>query len=238
MLNKIDITFDFRSDTPVGKDPDSHSPTLRKYHKFLWSKPLPSGTMFTLNDAIPNIYLHHNSELGEFFLSSDSAIHTFSRWPSMTPIISQIDGEEIELFRKLAYTMGSMMIFPGNRIDGKATINGARGFHPLIKDRIDLTLECIRRHYKKESSPLEEALSRYSDFFSLFENFKGYVEFFLLQDLVSPDYLTIKFFRPFANFKPPVVPNTVDEYQSYKQLAIEFVNKRNQRILASKISVT
>ncbi len=238
MLNKIDITFDFRSDTPVGKDPDSHSPTLRKYHKFLWSKPLPSGTMFTLSDATPNIYLHHNSELGEFFLSSDSAIHTFSRWPSMTAIISQINGEEIELFRKLAYTMGSMMIFPGNRIDGKATINGARGFHPLIKDRIDLTLECIRRYYKNESSPLQDALSRYSNFFSLFENFKGYVEFFLLQDLVSSDYSTIKFFMPFEDFKSPVVPTTVDEYESYKQLAIEFVKKRNQRILASNISVT
>ncbi len=238
MLANIDIDFDFRSDTPVGKDPDSYSSTLRRYHKFLWSKPLPSGTMFTLSDTTPNIYLHHNSELGEFFLSSDSAIHTFSRWPSMTPIISQIDGAEIELFRKLAYTMGSMMIFPGNRIDGKATINGARGFHPLIKDRIDLTLECIRRYYKKESSPLEAALSRYSDFFSLFENFKGYVEFFLLQDLVSSDYSTIKFFMPFENFKAPAVPTTADDYLSYKKLAIEFVNNRNQRILASTATVT
>ncbi len=238
MLNKIDITFDFRSDTPVGKDPDSYSPTLRGYHKFLWSKPLPNGTMFTLSDSIPNIYLHHNSELGEFFLSSDSAIHTFSRWPSMTPIISQINSEEIELFRRLAYSMGSMMIFPSNRIDGKATINGARGFHPLIKDRIDLTLECIRRYYKKESSPLEEALSRYSDFFSLFESFKGYVEFFLLQDLVSSEYSTIKFFMPFENFKPPIVPTTVNQYLSYKKLAIEFVNRRNQRILDSNTTVT
>ncbi len=238
MLENIDIDFDFRSDTPVGKDPDSYSPTLRRYHKFLWSKPLPSGTMFTLSDTIPNIYLHHNSDLGEFFLSSDSAIHTFSRWPSMTPIISQIDGEEIELFRKLAYTIGSMMIFPGNRIGGKATINGARGFHPLIKDRIDLTLECIRRYYKKESSPLQGALSRYSDFFSLFENFKGYVEFFLLQDLVSSDYSTIKFFMSFENFKAPVVPTTVDDYLSYKKLAIEFVNNRNQRILVSSTTVT
>ncbi len=238
MLENIDIDFDFRSDTPVGKDPDSYSPTLRRYHKFLWSKPLPSGTMFTLSDTIPNIYLHHNSELGEFFLSSDSAIHTFSRWPSMTSIISQINDEEIELFRKLAYTIGSMMIFPGNRIGGKATINGARGFHPLIKDRIDLTLECIRRYYKKESSPLQGALSRYSDFFSLFENFKGYVEFFLLQDLVSSDYSTIKFFMSFENFKAPVVPTTVDDYLSYKKLAIEFVNNRNQRILVSSTTVT
>ena len=39
----IDINFDVYSDTPEGKDPDSFSPTLRKYHKILWSKSLPNG---------------------------------------------------------------------------------------------------------------------------------------------------------------------------------------------------
>jgi hypothetical protein len=149
----------------------------------------------------------------------------------MTPIINQIDGKEIEVFRRLAYTMGSMIIFPGNRIDGKATINGARGFHPLIKDRIDLTVECIRRHYKNETSPLEDVLSRYSDFFALFDNFKGYTEFFLLQDLVNEDYSTINFFMPFDNFKTPAVPKTLDNYCAYKALVMEFISKRNQRIL-------
>src|SRR5215213_7730828 len=42
----IDITFDFRSDTPPGRDPDALSPTLRTYHQLLWSKPLPSGAPF------------------------------------------------------------------------------------------------------------------------------------------------------------------------------------------------
>ena len=238
MLPNIDINFDFRSDTPSGKDPDSYSPTLRQYHKHLWGKPLPNGSIFSLSDSTPGIYLHHTSEIGEFSLSSDSAIHTFSRWASMEPIISEIDTEEIELFRKLAYTIGSMMIFPGNRIDGKATINGARGFHPLIKDRLDLTLECIRRHYNNEVNPLKEVLSRYSDFFTLFDNFKGYVEFFLLQDIVCDDYSTIRFFMPFEDFKAPVVPTTVNQYLSYKKLAIEFVNCRNQRILKSIKTVT
>ncbi|MCG8654879.1 hypothetical protein [Yimella sp. NH-Cas1] len=36
-------------------------------------------------------------------------------------------------------------MFPANPIGGKVTINGAKGFHPRIKDRSDLTLECIRR---------------------------------------------------------------------------------------------
>ena len=233
MPSPIDIHFDFRSDTPPGKDPDSFSPRLRSYHKLLWSKPLPNGKLFELTDRKDKAYLYHYSELGEFFLSSDSAIHSFSKWSSMAHIMSQFKNGEVEAFKSLGYTIGGMMIFPGNRVDGKATINGARGFHPLIKDRIDLTLECIRRHYNHEASPLQDTLSRYSDFFTLFDNFKGYVDFFLLNDLVSKDYSEIDFFIPFENFQTPAVPKTFDSYCGYKDLAMSFVNKRNQRILSS-----
>lgn len=234
-ITPIDITFDFRSDTPPGKDPDAYSTTLRKYHKHLWSKPLPNGTIFSLNDTRPNIYLHHISTLGEFSLSSDSAVHTFSKWKSMAHIMSQINSEEIESFKRIAYTIGGMLIFPANKVDGKSTINGARGMHPLIKDRIDLTLECIRRHYINEDSPLTDVLGRYKKFFELFENFQGYVNFFLLQDLVTDDFQSIKFLVKFNNFKPPIVPSSVDEYMSYKKLAIEFVQNRNNRILLTLI---
>lgn len=231
MANQIDTTFDFRSDTPQGKDPDTYSPTLRSYHKMLWSKPLPGGTIFELDDSRSDAYLYHRSELGEFFLSSDSAIHTFSKWTSMSHIISQLNEGEVEVFRSLGYTMGGMMIFPGNRVDGKSTINGARGFHPFIKDRIDLTLECIRRYYANEPSPLAETLKRYLDFFNLFGDFRGYVEFFLLNDLVSKDFSKVEFFMPFENFKTPAVPKTVEGYRSYKDLVTRFIKKRNQRIL-------
>ena len=67
----------------------------------------------------------------------------------------------------------------------------------MIDDRFDITLECIRRHYELttktgdmrsvSSSPLGAVLARYADFFSLFESFEGYVNFFLLQDLVAPE---------------------------------------------------
>ena len=229
----IDITFDFRSDTPPGKDPDALSPTLRSYHKFLWSKPLPNGVLFELDDTKSNVYLYHQSEIGEFFLSSDSAIHTFSRWASMAHIINQLKQGEAEEFRRVGYSMGGMIIFPANRIEGKNTINVARGFHPLIKDRIDLTVECIRRYYKNEKSPLSEVLTRYADFFAIFSDFKGYVEFFLLQDLVTEDFSSIKFFITFEDFKTPVVTKTLDAYLSYKHLTIKFTNERNQRILES-----
>src|SRR3954470_15083146 len=75
----IDTSFDFRTDAR-GKDPDVYSPRLRQYHKLLWSKPLPSGRLFDLHDTVRGSYLHHRSELGEYFMSSDSVIPTFTRW--------------------------------------------------------------------------------------------------------------------------------------------------------------
>lgn len=47
----IDTSFDFRSDAG-GKDPDVYSPTLRQHHKFLWSKALPNGRLFDLDDNV------------------------------------------------------------------------------------------------------------------------------------------------------------------------------------------
>lgn len=184
LVDVIDITFDFRSDTPAGRDPDAFSPTLRRYHQFLWSKPLPSGAPFELDVNTPP-YLHHRSTLGEFCLSSDAVIPTFSRESKLAHIIDQIPEVEREAFNRLGYTIGGMMVFPANRVGRKMTINMARGCHPRIKDRFDLTVECVRRHYLDEQSPLSDTLARYSDFFGLFGDFAGYVDFFHLQDLVS-----------------------------------------------------
>ena len=162
----IDTSFNFYSDNPKGKDPDSFSPILRKYHKFLWSKSLPGNKFFTLNEDRSNSYLYHKSELGEFHLSSDAITHTYSNVRRMSHIISQIPDKEIKDFYSLCSTIGAYIIFPSNRIDNKMTINGSRGLNKYIKDRFDLTLECIRRYYLGEISPLSETLDRYSGFFS------------------------------------------------------------------------
>lgn len=122
------------------------------------------------------------------------------------------------------------MVFPGNKIDRKMTINGARGFHPRIKDRFDLSVECIRRHYLKEESPLSTTLDRYADFFALFRDFAGYVEFFLLQDLVTKDYSSVRFFAPFEDFENSPIPTSVEGYSEYQHLASTFIRDRNQRI--------
>ena len=53
---KLDITFNVYTDANGG-DPDSTSPTLRSYHKLLWSKPLPNGHTFVLDNRKSGTYL-------------------------------------------------------------------------------------------------------------------------------------------------------------------------------------
>jgi hypothetical protein len=232
MTDVIDTTFDFRSDTPAGKDPDACSPTLRRYHQLLWSKPLPNGTPFELDVTTPYAYLHHLSELGEFWLTSDAVIPTFTRYQRLKHITEQIPEAENEAFDTLGYTIGGMMVFPGNQVDGKPTINGARGLHPQIRDRFDLTLECIRRHYLAEPNPLSDTLARYADFFRLFGDFAGYVNFFHLQDLVNQASSAVNFCMPFGDFGEYVLPATLDAYLGYRRRAMEFIESRNRRIAA------
>jgi hypothetical protein len=232
-MTMLDIAFDFRTDTPPGKDPDARSPMLRRYHKRLWSKHLPSGALFELDDTRPNAYLHHQSTLGEFFLASDSVIPTFTREARISHVLGQIPLHVQQEFLHIGYTIGGMVVFPGNRVGRKMTINGARGFHPRIKDRFDLTVECVRRHYRNENNPLAEPLARYRDFFALFGDFKGYVDYFLLQDLVTDDCSSIRFFMPFDNFTTSPLPESVEVYEEYRSLAIAFIEARGKRMLES-----
>ena len=125
------------------------------------------------------------------------------------------------------------MIFPGNQITGQWSINQARGCTKSIADRFDLTLECIRRHYHEESSPMSDVLARYASFFKLFRNFRGYAEFFLLQDLVSTDFSAVKISEPFDNFRSSPIPSSVHQYTAYKTDAVAFIRARNGRILTS-----
>jgi hypothetical protein len=43
-------------------------------------------------------------------------------------------------------------------------------------------------------------LASHVDFFSLFVYFRGYVEHWLLQDLVGPDFASVRFFKDFDDF--------------------------------------
>lgn len=228
-FNEIDINFNVFSDARGG-DPDKTSPTLRRYHKLLWSKPLPSGKIFTLADNQPKCYLHHQSELGEFRLGSDAITNSYRDQRRKQWLINQVRLEAQELFDS-GSTIGAYILFPNNSINGKQTINQARGVNPYIDDRFDMTLECIRRWYLGESSPLFEVLTRYHNFFDLFGTFQGYVDFFLLQDLLD-NRGSIQFFLPFDNFQSKPNFEGVDAYTAYKQRVVDFITSRNGRILS------
>jgi hypothetical protein len=223
----IDINFNFFSDAK-GDDPDSTSPTLRKYHKILWSKPLPNGKPFNLTDNKNGVYLYHTSELGEFFLGSDAITHSYKNHKRKHWLTIQIPDEVNELF-DAGSTIGAYILFPNNRVDGKHTINQARGVNSLIDDRFDLTLECIRLFYLGQESPLYDTFLRYKNFFDLFEDFTGYIKFFLLEDLVD-EHQKIKFYLPFDNFKTKPTFAEIDEYLIYKKGVMDFIKARNKRI--------
>jgi len=217
----IDVTFDFRTDAN-GKDPDSASPTLKAYQRYLYSKPLPNGEIMELDRHL---------KWKDFIFSSDSILHGFTNWEKYQNIISEVDPEVINNFIANDYCIGGEIIFPCYRVPGVMTINQARGCNPKIRDRIDLTLECIRRFYVRETSPLYKCLCGYKSFFDLFLNFKGYVDFFFLQDLVSEDYSHINYLCWFDNFNSSCpLPKTPDEYVDYIDKVLAFNATRNERI--------
>lgn len=223
----VDTKFNVYSDAQGG-DPDSTSQTLRLYHRILWSKPLPNGKIFELSDNKNGVYLYHYSEQGEFFLGSDAITHSYKNNKRKYWLTRQIPNEVNELF-DTGSTIGAYTVFPNNRIDGKHTINQARGVNSLIDDRFDLTLECIRLFYLGQQSPLFDTFLRYEKFFDLFENFIGYIKFFLLDDLVDENQ-KIKFYLPFDDFKTKPIFSDINEYLFYKNGVMNFIKSRNNRI--------
>ncbi len=243
-MKAIDVTFDFTTDTPGywenfwkrnnglgagGNDPDAFSKTLRKYHQILWSKKLPNGEEMELSYGSASDYLVWK----DFRFGSDSITASF-RYNKNKEMIFQLESvlpdyrAYMENYIRKSYTIGGMMIFPKRKMG----INQSRGINPYIKDRWDLTLECIRRYYAKEDSPLSGVLREDEKFFDLFVDFKGFVDFFYLQDCVNDSYSEVKMWLCGEKFEYFPLPKTVDEYLLWINNQLDFVEKRNQRILS------
>ena len=222
-LRDIDIHFDVRTDSH-DKDPDSASTTLKAYHQLLWSKPLPNGKMMSLTQG-KGYYLKWN----DIYFGSDSIIVSFwhARYKHRDLIVSSIPNvkDYREDYLKKASTIAGYVIFPQIRW----SMNQARGCSRKISDRWDLTLECIRRYYSGEPSPLDTALQRSKAFFDLFVDFKGYVDFFLLQDCVDENY-NVKFWLDTPLFVSMPMPKNLDEYYKWIDSQLDFVAKRGKRI--------
>ena len=241
----IDVDFDFTTDTPSywdgfwgrndglgagSYDPDTWSKTLQKYHQILWSRKLPNGETMDLVVGSGAKYLTWKG----FRFGSDSIIASF-RYKKYRCMIDQVrhtvpDYEKfMEDFLRQSYTIGGMIIFPKRRY---GSINQDRGCNTCISDRWDLTLECIRKFYLGEPSPLYETLLREKGFFDLFVDFRGYVDFFFLQDCVSADYQTVRFWLGNGMFTENPRPDTVEDYLLWIEECRRFLEKRNNRIKA------
>jgi hypothetical protein len=241
----IDVAYDFTRDTRnywedfwgnnnglgAGRnDPDTKSITLQQYHRELWSRQLPNGEIMDLAIGSGADYLTWKG----FRFGSDSITASF-RYNRQRFMIEQLEKSlddyrhYMEDFIRRSYTMGGTIIFPKRQ----GGINQARGTRKSISDRWDLTLECIRRYYNHEPSPLYETLQADRAFFDLFVDFRGYVDFFFLQDCVSPDYTSVIFWIGNGDFTQNPLPKTTGEYQIWIKRQLEFVERRNARISAS-----
>lgn len=239
---KFDINFDFTTDTPgywddfwkrdgdmgsAGSDPDCYSPHLKLYHQFLWSRPLPNGEIMNLETGHRGYYLRWK----DTSYGSDSIIVSFrydkrrefmKRFESVMPDYRRF----IERYLHSASTIGGYMLFP--QMSG--SINQRRGCSSRIRDRWDLTMECIRRFYNNEESPLTKCFEKNRSFFELFVNFKGFVDYFFLQDCVSEDYGKVILWYDSPLFETDQMPETVESYLYWIKQELDFVAKRNARI--------
>ena len=82
----IDVWFDCRQDAN-NKDPDQHSPTLKRYHAELWTKPLPDGRQLIMLDQ--GAYLIASDGRCQIPVSSDNMVATFETWKRNKLIVEQ-----------------------------------------------------------------------------------------------------------------------------------------------------
>lgn len=247
-MRVFDTSFDYKTDMPAKTNPDADrdSPRLRLDHELLWTKELPSGVSFapSVSAARWNEYLiFTDANEARHCYGSDAITSSYTTWakPKSKPkskalvdAIAGLDNEERARYLNPPYTIGSAMIWP-LRTKDLPTMNTGRGLRMKVADRMDLTLECIRRHYTEEpGSPLADVTNAYEDFFELFgrrkQGFTGFVDFFHLQDLVTPDYEEVRFYLPFDNFKRSGTPATKDEYVTYREATLKFIEQRNRRM--------
>jgi len=238
-MRVFDTTFDYKTDTPSRTRPDADhdSQRLRSDHELLWTKELPSGKVFAPKlTTRRNEYLIFTDASGaRHCYGSDAITSSYTTWSKPRPLVEAIAGlteDQKSRYLNPPYTIGSAMIWPLRKKD-QPTMNTARGFGPegqQIGDRMDLTLECIRRHYAREpESPLSDVINAYEDFFRLFGGFKEFVEFFHFQDLLTPDD-KVRFYLPFDGFEPFGTPATKEDYVTYREAVLEFIAARNSRM--------
>lgn len=233
----FDTTFNYKTDGPARTRPDADrdSLKLRADHELLWTKQAPTGVQFF--PAAPaarrkGYLIATDPTTGEMsWYGSDTITSSYTSWlrpKSLAKAIADLDDTQQTRYLNPPYTIGSAMIWPVSK-KHPYTMNRAR-VRRQIADRMDLTLECIRRHYAQDAkSPLTNVIHNYSDFFDLFGSFEGFVEFFHFQNLLTPAG-KVDFFLPLNDFKRHAAPASKPEYVQYRERVLEFIGKRNSQM--------
>lgn len=244
-INELDVNRPLNLNIPEHGDPDRDSHELKEYHICLWSHRQLNGRPFILADGDKNRMIYSNSDI-EIVFTPDSITNSFkdsgrkTKFDKKTEseLISAFRGEDSEIddllndYSKEDYKIGSSIIFPVsiNGVSIRWTLNIARGILYKIHDRIDLTLECIRRHYQEPDSynPLKSSIDRNLVFFNLFKNFEELVDFFFLNCFVD-EKGNVKSLSGSLDFNRSF-PSTKEEYKTYIKNTVKFMEKRKKAI--------
>ena len=232
-------------------DPDSRSRKLYEYHSHLYgNRALPNGKKFIFEigqDGYSSFQLICGNSNKCF--GSDTLVNSYCNSKEVRPNCIQkikedeFDNDEsefkkwVEEYIRKAYTIGNMIIFPK-----QPSINCERW--NCVRDRVDLTMECIHRHYLGNSgNPLDKnrVLQANADFFELFgageEGFRNYIDFFFLNPIVDDNY-KVKCLLPHKegqeflcenDFENPL-PKNKDEYKCWRKNTMKFIDARNNLI--------
>ena len=162
-------------------------------------------------------------------VSSDTIATSHSGYAEIRPLHAGLPDQYRNYIENTFYRMAGFIVFPVH----PQSVNQLRGWR--LRDRFDLTLECIRRHYTGEAHPLADVMTQNARFFGLFGSghtgFLRYVEFFHLQWLVVDG--SVRWFDgslATPDLDAPRLPATADRYRAYLDSVVEFTDDRTERI--------
>ncbi|WP_442858350.1 DUF6994 family protein [Arthrobacter sp. SLBN-112] len=124
---------------------DSRCPLLKAHHQLLWT---------------PDVRADPGKRLT---FGSDAITNSYAEWgkPRALEAKAELSEEQKHRYLNPPFRIGSAVIWPVRKIR-RPTLNTARGMRLPIADRLDLTLECSRRHYAEEpGSSLADVTTNY-----------------------------------------------------------------------------
>lgn len=227
----LPLLFDRNQNLKAGlseaQDPADFSAKLAQYQILLYTKPLPSGGFLKLR---ANKFNQVEAELpsGEsILLTSMPLIHQACFEADNHELLSKLPQSQVDIMLRTLVTSGNYMLIPAQPLNGYRLDDFRK--NPRIGNRIDLYLECVRRQYAGEPSPLDDILNPFKPWFELFLSFKQFVEFFYLGNLYDPKLKKIHFFKTFdPDFPINLDPETGSSSMLVLSHSVIFAGSRGQ----------